>query len=48
MMLKNSVAPPVPFTPTVIPMCPGAKRAKAFYAPKPKKTKAKDDKKGKK
>jgi tetratricopeptide (TPR) repeat protein len=42
--LYGSVPPPVPFMPNVVPpLIPGARRAKEFFKPKPKKPKGKDD-----
>lgn len=42
--LYGTVPPPVPFVPNIIPpLIPGARRAKEFFKPKPKKPKGKDD-----
>ena len=46
-LLKDAHFPTVPFTPYTPPMCPGAKAAQAFFLPKAKKPKGKDDKKKK-
>ncbi|CUG86143.1 Hypothetical protein, putative [Bodo saltans] len=42
--LYGTVPPPVAFTPNIVPpLIPGARRAKEFFKPKPKKPKGKDD-----